>query len=479
MPVKHPLGAVAAALGASALALVACRGCASESDAPAVRPDDGGTEVDVRRDALTDPKHDLDTANDPASDSPPDAVVEHEGVPPGWVQWTGWSAACPIYIPGPGAELPPPIEWEPCPDAVHSQASCIRMKDTWGGSSVSIFTRLWRDPESGIPLLKFARPVPALGIQLVPFIIAEADGKVRHAQLYPLTLGTSDCDYFSEDFNDGLYVIDAPLRLQAGSDSGTSTIDGVIGGPMSVAAPSVLAQTNENSDWRVSKIWLVQLTLGKVNAWTWDGKLSHNVYAGGTDPNGLQPHVPLVIGKDIFLPVGNLQLCGVMSWTPDAGLRPLLRWYSDPTRAAGNFGTDGKVMVWTQSQGTGACHNDGPNPEVWTAPYTTDPAVLQATAKRVRKDVRGMSAETFVVGEGYAARCDSFGSPARHSLSIVRLSDGYSWVLPGDPEHKTHAFAKTLGIAGGEVYVHGAVEEMSSTIFRIRLDSLGPGTAPD
>jgi len=353
------------------------------------------------------------------------------------------------------------------------------MKDTWGGSSVSIFTRLWRDPESGIPLLKFARPVPALGIQLVPFIIAEADGKVRHAQLYPLTLGTSDCDYFSEDFNDGLYVIDAPLKQQAGSDSGTSTLDGVIGGAMSVAAPSVLAQTNENSDWRVSKSWLVQLTLGKVNAWTWDGKLSHNVYAGGTDPNGLQPHVPLVIGKDIFLPVGNLQLCGVMSWTPDAGLRPLLRWYSDPTRAAGNFGTDGKVMVWTQSQGTGACHNDGPNPEVWTAPYTTDPAVLQATAKRVRKDVRGMSAETFVVGEGYAARCDSFGSPARHSLSIVRLSDGYSWVLPGDPEHKTHAFAKTLGIAGGEVYVHGAVEEMSSTIFRIRLDSLGPGTAPD
>lgn len=248
---------------------------------------------------------------------------------------------------------------------------------------------------------------------------------------------------------------------------------------MSDAAPSVLALTKENSSWRVSKDWLVQLTLGKLNAWTWEGKLSQNVYAGGTDPDGLQPHVPIVRGKDVFFTVGDLQLCGVMSWRPDPGLRPLLRWYGDPTRAAGNFGTDGKDMVWTQSQGAGACLNDGPNPEVWTAPYTTDPAIVQATAHRVRKDVRGMSAESFVVANGYAARCDSFGFPATLSLSIVRLSDGYSWIVPGDPAGNTHLFTKAIGITESEVFVFGYVKGMSSTVFRIRLDSLGPGTPPD
>ncbi len=477
MHVRRHLGAAVAALAGSALLLAACRGCSSES-APGSESEDAGSDVDARRDALTDPKREPD-ANEQTQDSQPDAVTEHEGVPPGWQAWTGWSAACPVYLPGAGAELPPPIEWEPCPAPVASGLACKRMKNTWGGT-VSLFNRLWRDPGSGTVLLAFARSASTNGIQLVPFIIAEVEGKVRHAQLYPLSYVPSDCDYFSQDFNDGLYVRHAPARQNVAPDGATATVEGAIGGSMSTAAPSVLLETAENSDWRLSKDWLVQLTLGRVIAWTWDTKASQNVYWAGTDPNGLQPHVPIVRGRDIFFTVGNLQLCGVMSWSPDAGLRPLLRWYGDMTRGAGNFGTDGKDMVWTQSQGTGACLNDGPNPEVWTAPYTTDPAVLQATSHRLRKDIRGMSPDNFAVGSGYAARSDFFGTPAASGLLIVRLADGYSWTIPGvGDQEKFLYWGQPLGFTDEELFVVAGTADMTGTVFRIRLDSLGPGTPPD
>jgi len=477
MPVTDGLAATALGVAASVLLLGACRGCSSSSPTGA-EPLDGGSPGDVRVDRVIDSRPEADAQAEPSVDAAPDVLVDHEGVPPGWEAWTGWSAKCPVYVPGPDAELPPPIEWEPCPSFVPHASGCRVMKNTWGGN-VAMFARFWREASSGKPLLAFARTRSSLDVVLVPFIIAEPDGIVRMAQIYPLSDSTKGCPYYPEDFNDGLYVVDAPARLETLSDGGKADVEGAIGGPMTNMTPAVLATTLENSSWRVSKDWLVQLTLGKVNAWTWDGKTIENVYAGGTDPNGLQPHVPIVQGKDIFFTVGNLQLCGVMSWSPTAGLRPLLRWYSDFTRAAGNFGTDGKDMVWTQSQGTGACLNDGPNPEVWTAPYTTDPAVLQATAHRVRKDVRGMSPDSYAVGHGYAARCDFFGSPIASSLSIVRLSDGYAWTVAGDPDAKTHNFSVPFGLTEEEVYVFGSIQGIPMTIFRIRLDSLGPGTPPD
>ena len=128
MHVIRQLGAAVTAFAGSALLLTACRGCASDSDAPAGQAEDAGTEFDSRRDALTDPTHEPDGLGEPSPDAPLDAPVEHEEVPPGWEAWTGWSAACPIYIPGPGAELPASIEWEACPVALSSEYACSRMK---------------------------------------------------------------------------------------------------------------------------------------------------------------------------------------------------------------------------------------------------------------------------------------------------------------------------------------------------------------
>jgi hypothetical protein len=353
------------------------------------------------------------------------------------------------------------------------------MKNTWGGYVAPFPHLFWRDPDTGAVHLMFARWHLNGNPKLMLRLIAEADGPVHTAHLYPYS-DSFKCQYLGDDLFDGRYLMAALTQTgPIAVDGGAAEEHGAIGGSIDAPNPSVLLRVKELSNWKISSKWLAQLTLGWVKAWSWDAKTSAPVYESSNDPDGLQPHVPLVRGSEVFVPVGDLHLCGVMSWNPQDGVRPLLRWYGDQTRAAGNFGTDGKDMVWTQSQGAGACLNDGPNPEVWTAPYTTDPAVLKTTAHRVRSDLGGMSPDPFAVGLGYAARYGQYGSPPAVSISIIRLSDGNRWILPGETGTQPLHWGSPMGFTDQELFVFGGTADMPQTIFRIRLDSLGPGTPPD
>ncbi len=472
---NHRASAVVVALAVCSFAIAACRGCTSKdgvTDGAAGSAPDAA--VDRKPDLVAEARPDATEVEAPQPDvaSEPDAASERPGdsgcALSDWQPWTGWSDQCPIYVPAPGCQLPAPIEWEPCPPPVPQDIVCKRMKNTWGGTA-SPFPRFWRDPSSGAALILFTREEHPSDTGSAVRLVAEADGPLRMAQFYA-DYHSAQCAYSEEDLSDSRYL----LNPHTGSALQNR---GAIGGTIDSATPSVLQRVNEPSNWRISSQWVAQLTLGAVKAWSWDGNTSTMVYEAAKDPNGLQPHDPLPRNSDIFVNVGDLTLCGEMSWNPQDGLRPLLRRYSDPTWAAGNFGTDGKDMVWTQSQGANACDNDGPNPEVWTAPYTTDPAVLKTTARRVRTDVRGMSAYPYAVGFGYAARWDTFGSPMANSAFIVRLSDGRSWVLIGFPKAGTLDWTQPLGFTDQELFISAGVPD--TTIVRIRLDSLGPGTPPD
>ena len=165
------------------------------------------------------------------------------------------------------------------------------------------------------------------------------------------------------------------------------------------------------------------------------------------------------------------------------GSRPLLRYFGDSTRGAGNFGTDGKDMVWTYAEGATACDHESDKREVWTAPYTTDPAQLQATARRLRSDVRGMNAWNYAVGFGYAARAVSLPAPAYNGLFLVRLSDGTAWLIPGSSNIDALSWGDALGFTSEELFalvsMHYAQGAGGATILRVRLDSLGQGTPAD
>jgi len=482
------LGVMAALLAAGVLAVRGCAaepqaspGTAGEQDAAAAEADarlDGSRDGDARGDV--DARTDADAAADVA---PPDARKDAlpDAVPAGWQEYTGWSADCPLYVPGPGAQMPPPIEWEPCPaPPVPPELGCRRMKITWDGT-IGFYPNFSLDPQTGAALLQFTRTGPDYNNSVFYRLVAEADGPVRTALLQ--TNASWDCQFFEQSLADGRFAVSAVTRLQgSGADAGKEE-EGVVAGGIDDRTPTTVlklpADPTAHSDWRISSDWIVQ-TKYFPKAWTWDLSSTTTIYDPAQDPDGLPAYLPIIHHKDVFVIVGDFGLCGVMSWNPTVGLRPLLRWYGDPTRGAGNFGTDGVDMVWTYTTGAHACHTDMEDSrEVWTAPYTVDPAQVQSTARRLRSDVRGLTGHSYAVGFGYAARGSDFGSPRTNSFFIVRLSDGVSWILNGDPDADTLSWGpNVLGFTHDEVFLTGSMQGEIG-IFRIRLDTLGPGTPPD
>ena len=390
-----------------------------------------------------------------------------DGAPPGWQAWTEWSDDCPLYVPGPNAEMPAPIEWEPCSVSVPSSLGCRRMKDTWSGASLGIsgYPNFTLDPATGKALLQFTR-IRVGGNKEISFrLVAEADGVVRNAIL-KLDTSSNDCGFLEEEVSGTRFAQGIHTRTK-GSDGVVQDQWGFLGGNIDDLAPSVVFRPDdptEASAWFISDRWVIRLVAGKHLAYDWTFQQRHTVYDAAGD---LPPFDATVVGEDVFSEVSTSNYCGVLSWNLEHGSRPLLRWYGDSTHGAGNFDTDGKDMVWTYSAGPKGCGVDASNPEVWTAPYTTDPAVLQATARRVRKDVFGMSAYPYAVGFGYAMRTDDSSN-----LFVVRLSDGRASFLPSVPG--LLSWNGVLGVADGELFVKAHMKEDTAglTIARIPIANL-------
>ena len=181
---------------------------------------------------------------------------------------------------------------------------------------------------------------------------------------------------------------------------------------------------------------------------------------------------------DYFWRVSVSGYSGIMSWNIVDGARPLLRWYGDWTRGAGMFGTDGTDMVWEYCEGKEPWQDSSAYQDcsIMTAPYTTDPAVAQAKARRLRSDPGGFWVYPYAVGCGYAARPVSING---NDLLVVRLSDGVSWILYGGADPQQFSYGHPIGISCEDVYVTALLVPEPKQILRIPLASLGPGIPPD
>ena len=104
----------------------------------------------------------------------------------------------------------------------------------------------------------------------------------------------------------------------------------------------------------------------------------------------------------------------------------------------------------------------------WTSPYVTDPAKLQP--RRLRSEIANTNVGTpIAVGCGYA-------SFAGIGLRIVRLSDGWSWYFPNAAGWNwQQALALTCNEVFARIYIAGPI----TTLARVALNQLGPGTPPD
>lgn len=122
---------------------------------------------------------------------------------------------------------------------------------------------------------------------------------------------------------------------------------------------------------------------------------------------------------------------------------------------------------------------DGPV-RCMTAPYTTDPARLQQSARPLRPELKsdaniGHHSQAWYVGCGYAAR-----ATLRRVVSVVRLSDGAMWFIPRSTE-PWFGWTKVLGLTCDPIHVLGGVQGFpeGSVIVRFRLSTLGEPLASD
>lgn len=406
-----------------------------------------------------------------------------KNVPTGWEAWTDYSCACPLFVPGPTADALPAVGWEPCPQPGPSNPTCRRVKTKWTQTSaISLNGLFWFDSSANRAYLQLNRLYNGDDPNIRYKTVEQVDGEVLHAflELNPINEG---CMMLPYDFSDGHFAFGMLGDSWSGPYLGTK--EGVVAGAMGTQKPLVIKQDmpgQSTSHWYVSKEWLVEGRI-KLVGHSWDLKETHTVYDPATDPEGMKASFARARGDAVFWEVGSAGYRGVMSWTKQDGARPLLRWYGDWTQGAGNFNTDGIDMVWTHGQDkTPDTTQEYPTRSIMTAPFTTDPAVVMATQKRLRSDPWHLTPHAFGVGCGHAGRhmfTDHGGGSLSRDLLIVRLSDGVSWVVGAPPASSNMMFSHVLGFTCEEVFAAAQFPDDTSTIVRIRLDSLGPGVAPD
>jgi len=486
------------ASAAMAATLAGCGpGCSAQSpeQSTVVQGDDGGS-PDSGLDSARDDGAKTDAADDSAQEASTNPPLP-DGIPAGWELYTDFSPACKFYVPGEKGEMPAPLEWETCPAQFPGSLECEKLKFT-GYIAGQQYSFCDIDPQTGHPLLAVQR----FGLQggrtdRSDTIVAEADGPVRFA-LMQASPSQSGCDVMLQYANQGrvsvhLYGDDPskPNPFISGVEDFTGFPEGIIGDKIDNRHPKLayrgtFDKTNVagHLSWVSSDWFIKEPGNGNIIVEDWDKTTTQNAYRPNYDPPGYRALSVLPRGKDLFIYLWANANTYMLSWNPDAGLRPLLYW-DDDTRGAGILGTDGKDMVWTYGEGKPP---GTPNPytkfTIMAAPYTTDPQQVQATQRPLRQELKSdaniwLDEQGWRVGCGYAAR-----TTWRRAIAVVRIGDGAMWFIPRvvDPNW---SWAKVLGVSSEHIYVIASsvisapVYPEGMVVARFKLSSLGEPLSPD
>ena len=453
-----------AALGtvlAATLGVAGAHGCAASSSATAMTFD-GGTGR-IAPDAAVAPS----TADGSVDASPADQAVPpplaDAGVPEGWVPYQDYGA-CGFYVPTSPASLPPPIAWQPCASELSQGGlACQQMAVDWPAPTRS---GTWSSLSAGAAWVQSDGTVT---LQVTRFtgdwiyrIVADADGAVHQAVLET----NPECTLGLTDVHDSNVVYHAYDLDGQGHEIG----GGAVGGGIDDLRPKAYlhyhgAQNSQGHDYVAGGPSFLQYGNGGTNLYSWtDGSLLRSIA-----PSGLG-----------YSYQGDAILWSSLSHTvyvntPAGGTQSLVTFGNDWMQGADDVATDGTSLVWDEASGRSDPNQPFPVVSVMTAPYTTDPTQLQKRRLRSETPLTFSMAEP-VVGCGYAAHWIETTGPA-YGIRVIRLSDGWSWTLLA-PASAPVGWQGPLGITCQEIFARVLLKPQL-TVVRVRLDSLGPGTAPD
>lgn len=409
-------------------------------------------------------------------------------VPANWVEFTDWSCERPFYIPTSTDDMPEPIQWEPCSDKVDDSLGCRSMKITWPHNDSPVTwarreDRVWVD-ENGHALLAFARnsyvpPEPDWQMALV----ADVDGPVRFAIMQPHGAAIGSI-MRSREIIDGHFTVE--VRGDGEPNAHESTKQGVLVGEVGQLRPRLLARydTEEVLTWSGGRKWVARGVAPQLEVWLHplDGSEPFLLASPGSDPDHGQPAMPYFFGDFVTLDIQNLRTAGVMAYDVAKGLQPLIRDVGNREEGDFNHGTDGNFIVWTHGSDHPPDHESiYPTRSIMVSPFNTEADEIEP--RRLRSDPNQAMDDNYVVGCGHAAR----NAGGRDGLLVVRLSDGWSWLIPSnDTAGSRWLWSYPIGMTCDELFVVyaetrqiGDASPLVPNIARVRLDSLGPGMAPD
>ena len=400
------------------------------------------------------------------------APPKPDNVPDGWVPNTELSCKYPIYVAPTPELMPDPISWETCIDTVPDSLACRQIAISWPHKYGIGLSEMWVPPAGGgAPLLLIAKFVEEPYGRYI--VLSEVDGE---APLFAAMSPEPSDTGFSLWSASGARGSTFGIRARAGDGAPKPKLQGVFVGKVGQRTLS-LAMSEEQVwgvGYDVNDEYVVRTFGDTITLHPHGTNDALDFYSHSTDPDGLQASTPVLNGQDVFVTAGDLHMAGIMAYDPAHGTRPLVRWYGDREQGAYAFGTDGIDMAWTH--GTEHPPGEGVYPvkSIMTATYTTDPDQLQP--RRLRSDPTYGMVDNFTVGCGHAAN-----SSAKFELHVVRLSDGHAWKITGSDDWRV---VKPIGITCDEVFLLATYMETGRTsltnrIFRIRIDSLGPGELPD
>jgi hypothetical protein len=294
-------------------------------------------------------------------------------------------------------------------------------------------------------------------------VIGAADGPLSQAMLETTP---AVCTAGKSSLGGGRYAYHL-LQANAFINGGT------LGGLVTDLVPTALLHFQDGTvhDSVAGQPGLVDMATMRLYPWSGGGTFQTVT----TFPAGGTAFEAFFSGNAFFWVEGTVAQSRLRVWTAAAGASDLVSYGTDTSRGAVDLGGDGRDLVWLYGEGRTDPAGSFPTIAVMTSPFTADPQ--QLAPRRLRsEEEQYFGTATFVVGCGYAAR------QLPEGIRLVRLVDGASWLLPGDPT-QTWQWASPFALTCTELFAKASVltdgGPPAVTYARLRLDSLGPATPAD